>query len=120
MKHRIMEVILSAENSLTKEEIDWAIVNIPNETTSTKPVRKFDHSLPNVLEACGFMREEMDDLKNELLKLSKDTDTKSGLIEKIINCGSHNLRDFLITKAILNMQNKPDPMDDLMQLLKKI
>ena len=47
-----MEVILSANNSLTQEEVSWAIRNIPNQensdTTDRTSSRIFDHNADDV------------------------------------------------------------------------
>ena len=41
-KRAIMEVLLSGDNTLTKDQISWAIANIPNDNES-KPGLAFNH-----------------------------------------------------------------------------
>lgn len=126
MKHKIMEAILSSDNNLTKEEIDWAITNIPNEG---KSARQFNHDIKlDIMEACGYQKSDKMLIKDELSNLVNESNDNndaclSQLIERIISHGSVDLHNYLIIKSILDITNKKDeenPLDKLLNLLKNL
>lgn len=125
MKHRIMEAILSAENNLSQEEIVWAMHNIPNDNTASKPSCKFDHDKDSVFEACGFTIENSESLKAELHKLNEITEgsRKSQFVETVLTHGSENLRSYLVVRGLMDLikdNDKDDDKDDLLDRLRDL
>lgn len=126
MKQKIMEVILSANNSLTQEEVSWAIRNIPNQensdTTDRISSRIFDHNADDVFSACGFTKDyEKIFIKELKLIVDQTTDgTKSVFIENILNNASADLLDYLIVRGLIEMCVTQDPLDRLRDILKKL
>jgi ribonucleotide reductase beta subunit family protein with ferritin-like domain len=126
MKQKIMEVILSANNSLTQEEVSWAIRNIPNQensdTTDRTSSRTFDHDADDVFSACGFTKGYETTLNNELKLINDQTpsSTKSTFIENILNNASADLRDYLIVRGLIEICVTQDPLDKLRDILKKL
>jgi hypothetical protein len=130
MKQKIMEVILNANNSLTQEEVSWAIRNIPNQensdTTDRTSSRKFDHNADDVFLACGFTK-DYEKIFNKELKLIVDQTpdqtpdgTKSVFIENILNNASADLLDYLIVRGLIEICVTQDPLDRLRDILKKL
>lgn len=126
MKQKIMEVILSANNSLTQEEVSWAIRNIPNQensdTTDRISSRIFDHNADDVFSACGFTK-GYEKIFNKELKLIVDQTpdgTKSVFIENILNNASAGLLDYLIVRGLIEICVTQDPLDRLRDILKKL
>ena len=126
MKQKIMEVILSANNSLTQEEVSWAIRNIPNQensdTTDRISSRIFDHNADDVFSACGFTK-DYEKIFNKELKLIVDQTpdgTKSVFIENILNNASAGLLDYLIVRGLIEICVTQDPLDRLRDILKKL
>ena len=116
-----MEAILSADNSLNQDEINWAIRNIPNEGASG---RKFDHTKDDILGACGFTDKDFELLAAEIRELKEKTEgtRNSNLIETILNYGSERVHTYLIIRGACEMAKKDDddPMEKLRKLLDKL
>lgn len=123
MKQRIMEVLLSGDNNLTNEEINWAINNIPNGTGEVDI--PFDHSKKKIYDACGITSDDAKDLAAEYntIKKSLNDDNAEGIcgsmmVERIIQRGSPKLIRGLIVRGILDTE-KPDP-DQMAAVIAKI
>jgi len=126
-KQAIMEVILSGDNNLTKEQINWAIANIPNETT--KEGLAFDHDADDLFSACGVPMSN-GTLAEEYAKLRMDTpgDKKSEFIEYLETNGSTALIRSLIIRGVYAVEEKANEkkgeisseLDALLALIKKI
>lgn len=123
MKHKIMEVLLSGDNNLTNEEINWAINNIPNGTGEVHV--PFDHSKEKIYDACGITPDDAKDLSTEYntIKMSLAKDCSDGIsgsmmVERIIQRGSPKLIRGLIVRGILDFE-KPDP-ENIAKVVAKI
>ena len=106
MKQRIMEVLLSGDNDLTKDEIQWAIQNIPNETIS-KPVI-YNHDADGVFDACGISDDLATKLIEEYASIRKNVDgsKKSMLIEAFMNNASPELHRSFIIRALMEFEEE--------------
>ncbi len=120
-KQKIMEVLLSANNNLTKEDIAWAAQNL-NSTNENQEVLGFDHDKNSVFEACGLDESMETEVMREYARLKKsDIDKKSQLIEKVVNEGSPKLiRSFLIRGIMEYEAGKEKIFDDLKKFLDKL
>ena len=126
-KQAIMEVLLSGDNTLTKDQISWAITNIPNETT--KEGLAFDHSKDDLFDACGVQMNNST-LGEEYAKLRIDCpgDKKSEFIEYLEANGSTALIRSLIIRGVYAVEEKASEKKDevnseleaLLALIKKL
>jgi predicted CopG family antitoxin len=112
MKHKIMEVLLSSDNNLTKAEIDWAIKNIPNIDNN---LSNFDHDNPKLMQACGITAETKDIILEEYKKIRKmpGTDSISKLIENLVKSGSQSLLFYFFIKGIISVESKEHNAHDI-------
>lgn len=108
-KHKIMEVLLSGNNDLTQEEINWAIKNIPNEDEETKYIN-YDHNHKNLVEAAMVCTEresvEYKKLRSQFFKNPAEDITKSKLVEFIELNASPILIRMLLIEGICNIEDK--------------
>jgi len=121
MKHRIMEAILSNDNNLTKEEIDWAICNIPNEIDNTKS--DFNHEATNVGDACGITEKIHKEIKKEYFAIKQRCGEKgSHMIEELEKTGSKLLLRSLITRSVMDIEEifMKKTIEDLRELFNKL
>jgi len=118
MKQRIMEVLFSSSNNLTKQELDWAIANIPNETINQPAV--YDHDADVVYQACGLSDKCMDELHNEYVNIHKNNDfaKKSQLIEYVFQNGSPELIRSFAIRGIMDFEEAKHK--DIIKKLKSI
>jgi hypothetical protein len=121
-KHRILETLFSTNNSLTREEIAWAVENIPAESNSFSASIPFDHTQDTVYAACGINEEEMKECGNEYVKLkSDDFDKRSQFVEHVVAYGSPRLIRSLIIRGIQGVEEKKmDDLKELLDLMKKL
>jgi hypothetical protein len=121
IKHRIMEVLLTTNNKLSKSDIDWAIANIPNETI--KEPLPFDHNQPKVFEACGLPNSMCSTVMDEYRKIKSrdDIEKKSQIIEAIMNTGSDALiRSFVVRGVMEYEEGKESALEGLKKFLDKL
>lgn len=126
-KQAIMEVLLSGDNTLTKDQITWAIANIPNETT--KEGLAFDHNADDLFSACGVPMSNSA-LAEEYAKLRMNCpgDKKSEFIEYLETNGSVALVRSLIIRGVYAVEEKANEkkgevsseLDALLALIKKL
>jgi hypothetical protein len=126
-KQAIMEVLLSGDNTLTKDQISWAIANIPNETT--KEGLAFDHSADDMFTACGVGINN-GELAEEYAKLRMNTpgDKKSEFIEYLEANGSPALIRSLVIRGVYSVEQRAEEkkgevsseLDALLALIKKL
>lgn len=126
-KQAIMEAILSGDNNLSKEQISWAIANIPNETT--KQGLAFDHDADDLFSACGVPMSNSA-LAEEYAKLRMDTpgDKKSEFIEYLETNGSIALIRSLIIRGVYAVEEKAEEkrgevnseLEALLAIIKKL
>jgi len=127
-KNAIMEVLLSTDNNLTKEEISWAIANIPNDDNSKQGIG-FDHDADDLFSACGVPTSNSA-LAEEYAKLRMNCpgDKKSEFIEYLENKGSIQLIRSLIIRGVYAVEEKANEkkdevsseLDALLALIKKL
>jgi len=126
-KQAIMEVLLSGDNTLTKDQISWAIANIPNETT--KEGLAFDHSADDMFAACGVSMNN-GELAEEYANLRINTpgDKKSQFIEHLEANGSPALIRSLVIRGVYSVEQKAEEkqteisseLDALLAMIKKL
>ena len=127
-KQAIMEVILSGDNNLTKEQINWAIANIPNDDNSKEPLA-FNHNEDDMFSACGVSMTNST-LGEEYAKLRIDCpgDKKSEFIEYLEANGSAALIRSLIIRGVYSVEQRAEEkkeevsseLDALLALIRKI
>ena len=127
-KQAIMELVLSGDNNLTKEQISWAIANIPNETT--KESLPFNHDADDMFTACGLSESVDDCLGKEYAKLraAAPGDKKSQFIEYLEANASPQMMRSLLIRGVQSVEDKAekmvgdmsDEMKQLLDLLKKL
>lgn len=127
-KQAIMEAILSGDNNLSKEQISWAIANIPNDNES-KPGLAFNHDADDMFSACG-VGENNSKLASEYAQLRIDTpgDKKSEFIEYLEANGSPALIRSLVIRGVYSVEEKANEkksevsseLDALLALIKKL
>ena len=105
-KQAIMEAILSGDNNLTKDQINWAISNIPNDDNS-KPGLAYNHDADDMFSACG-VGQNNSELGSEYAQLRMDTpgDKKSEFIEYLEANGSAALIRSLIIRGVYSVEEK--------------
>jgi hypothetical protein len=110
-KQAIMQVLLSGDNNLTKDEISWAIANIPNETT--KEGLSFDHDKEDMFDACGVQMNNST-LAEEYanLRISCPGSKKSQFIEYLESNGSPALIRSLIIRGMYTVEQKAEEKQD--------
>lgn len=128
-KHAIMEAILSGDNNLSKEQISWAITNIPNDDDNSKPGLAFNHDADDMFTACG-VGENNSQLASEYAQLRIDTpgDKKSEFIEYLETNGSPALIRSLVIRGVYSVEEKANEkksevsseLDALLALIKKL
>jgi hypothetical protein len=126
-KQAIMEVLLSGDNTLTKDQISWAIANIPNETT--KEGLAFDHNADDMFAACGVSMNN-GELAEEYANLRINTpgDKKSQFIEHLEANGSPALIRSLVIRGVYSVEQKAEEkqgeisseLDALLAMIKKL
>ncbi len=124
-----MEAILSGDNNLTKDQINWAIANIPNDDNS-KPGLGFNHDADDVFTACGLPSSEESSLGSEYARLRVDTpgDKKSEFIEYLEANASPQLIRSLIIRGVYTIEEKANDkkaevsseLEALLALIKKL
>ena len=129
-KQAIMEVLLSTDNNLTKDQMDWAIKNIPNESGEVQTsgiYRQYNHELDSMMEACGFDTDTCRRVGKEYfgLKASCKGDRKSELIEHVFQNCSVDLQAYLMMRGVISLEetqesDRDDDVSELMKLLKKL
>lgn len=125
MKQRIMEALLSSDNNLSKDEINWAIANIPNDGATAKPNdTAYNHDADNIWDACGYSDDKLVALSKEYVKLREDSpgDKKSMFIEYFMQNASRDIINLFIIKGIQHHEQKAhDKMfEDLKALIDKL
>lgn len=124
MKAKIMEILLSADNSLTKEEIDWAIDNIPGNSVKSNTKNVYDHTQENIFTACGINinSNNASSLFAEYDKLREEAgDKKSHIIETVIKNGSEDLIKSFVIRGILDYESeKGKVFKDIKAILDKL
>jgi len=121
MKHRIMEAILSGDNNLTKEEIDWAISNIPNGVTPLNS--DYNHELSDMGDACGITDEVHKAVKKEYIAIRDLAGEKgSHIIEALEKSGSKLLLRSLMIRGMMEIEQDSTKkmLDQLTKLLDKL
>lgn len=120
MKQQIMEVLLSGDNNLTKEQIQWAIHNIPE----TGETMTFDHSQDDVWRACGLSKEQNSEIIQEYMKIKEDVqgDKKSQLIEDFMTKASPKLVRSFIIRAVCEYEDelRNEMMKKLQSIIDKL
>ena len=133
-KQAIMEALLSTDNNLTKDQLNWAIQNIPSEAgetvVSARLIRNYDHNSDSMLEACGFDKDVCRTVGKEYfsIKAACNGDKKSELIQDVLEKSSLDLQAYLAIRGILSLETSEDfeesgsdaDIDQLMRLLKKL
>jgi hypothetical protein len=127
-KQAIMEAILSGDNNLSKEQISWAIANIPNDDNSKKGLA-FNHDKDDMFEACGVGINN-GELADEYAKLRMSTpgDKKSEFIEHLEANGSLALIRSLVIRGVYSVEQRAEEkkgevsseLDALLALIKKL
>lgn len=122
MKQRIMEVLLSGDNDLTQEEINWAISNIPN---SVDDPNVYDHDKDSVFEACGIFKSDSETLINEynLIKKTLKEDGRdhnvrhSEMVQMLLHCASPKLLRSFVVRGVADYETdkKKELLDGLMK-----
>ena len=128
-KQAIMEAILSGDNNLTKDQINWAIANIPNDDNS-KPGLGFNHDADDMFTACGLPSSEESSLGSEYARLRVDTpgDKKSEFIEYLEAKASPALIRSLLVRGVYTIEEKANEkkaevsseLEALLALIKKL
>lgn len=121
-KHKILETLFSSNNSLTRDDIAWAVENIPDNESSREPI-PFDHDKQHVYEACGLTDDDLKEVANEYrkIKMSKDHDKKSNLVEDIVSTGSSKLIRSLLIKGVMQVESDvTDSLKEVLDLIKKM
>lgn len=126
-KQAIMQVLLSGDNNLTKEQISWAIANIPND--NGKEPLAFDHDADDMFSACGVSMTNST-LGEEYAKLRMNCpgEKKSEFIEYLEANGSVALIRSLIIRGVYSVEQRAEEkqaeitpeLDALLALIKKI
>lgn len=120
MKHQIMEVLLSGDNNLTKEQIQWAITNIPEDGKSFT----YDHTQEDVWAACGIDKEMNSRLIDEYrtIKNGVEGTKKSQLIEDFFTKASPDLQRSFLIRAICEFENEiqREMLEKLQKLIDKM
>lgn len=127
-KQAIMEVLLSGDNTLTKDEISWAIANIPNDNNSKQGLA-FNHDADDMFTACG-VGENNSELGTEYAKLRVSTpgEKKSEFIEYLEANGSPALIRSLIIRGVYTVEEKAEEkkgevsseLEALLAIIKKL
>jgi hypothetical protein len=127
-KQAIMEAILSGDNNLSKEQISWAIANIPNDDNSKQGLA-FDHSKDDMFDACGVQMNNST-LAEEYANLRINTpgDKKSQFIEHLEANGSTALIRSLVIRGVYSVEQKAEEkqnevsseLDALLAMIKKL
>jgi len=127
-KQAIMEVLLSGDNNLSKEEISWAIANIPNDDNSNQGLA-FDHDKDDMFDACGVQMNNST-LAEEYANLRINTpgDKKSQFIEHLEANGSAALIRSLVIRGVYSIEQKAEEktsevsseLEALLAMIKKL
>jgi len=127
-KQAIMQVLLSGDNNLTKDEINWAIANIPNDDNSKQGLA-FNHDADDMFTACGVSMTNST-LGEEYAKLRMNCpgDKKSEFIEYLEANGSVALIRSLIIRGVYSVEQRAEEkqgeisseLDALLALIRKI
>lgn len=128
-KQAIMEVILSGDNTLTQQQISWAIANIPNDENARQCL-PFNHDADDMFTACGLSESIDDCLGKEYAKLraAAPGDRKSQFIEYLEANASPQMMRSLLIRGVQSVEDKAekmvgdmsDEMKQLLDLLKKL
>jgi hypothetical protein len=117
-----MEVLLSSENNLSTDEINWAIRNIPNDEQDIAE-SEFDHEKDDLFEACGISKKEKNQIIEEYISIKKHMQENLGstrnsmLIEAVLKCGSATLIKAFFIRGIMGHEKGGD---DFMKRLKDL
>jgi hypothetical protein len=127
-KQAIMQVLLSGDNNLTKEQISWAIANIPNDDNSKQGL-PFNHDADDMFDACGVSMTNST-LGEEYAKLRMNCpgDKKSQFIEHLEINGSPALIRSLLIRGMYTIEEKASEkteelskeMQSLLDMIKKL
>lgn len=120
MKHRILEALLSSDNNLTNDEINWAIENLPDDAP---PPVAYDHARDNIFEACGIFQQDSEELRKEYYKIRESIGTSnsvrhSEIVQTLIQCGSPKLVRSFIVRGVADYES--DKKQDLFNFLRKM
>jgi len=121
MKQKIMQVLFSADNELTTDELEWAANNIPNVTVVDE--LPYDHSASELFAACGISKADSKELLKEYndIKRSLGDGRKSRVIEAVLKQGSPKLiRSFMIRGIAEYESNTDELMQSLKDFFKKL
>jgi hypothetical protein len=120
--------LLSGDNTLTKDQISWAIANIPNDDNSKQGLA-FDHSADDMFSACGVQMNN-GELAEEYANLRINTpgDKKSEFIEHLEANGSAALIRSLVIRGVYSVEQKAEEkqteisseLDALLAMIKKL
>jgi hypothetical protein len=126
-KQAIMEAILSGDNNLSKEQISWAIANIPNETK--KEGLAFDHDKDDMFDACGVqMNNSVLAEEYANLRISCPGNKKSEFIEYLETNASPALIRSLVIRGMYTVEQKAEEktsevsseLEALLAMIKKL
>ena len=121
MKQKIMQVLFSADNELSADELQWAVNNIPNDAIAEEV--PYNHEADELFAACGISKSDSAELLKEYheIKRSLGDGRKSKVIEAVLKQGSPKLiRSFLIRGVAEYESNTSDVFDALKDFLKKL
>lgn len=121
MKSKIMEVLMSADNNLSQDEINWAIQNIPNDSDNPDV---YDHDRDSIFEACGIFKEDSESLIGEYNTIKKivagDRDGNvrhSEMVQMLLHCASPKLLRSFVVRGVADYEN--DKKKDVLEALMK-
>jgi hypothetical protein len=117
MKQKIMQVLFSADNELTTDEIQWAVNNIPN--TTTEDTVPYNHQDDDLFAACGINKSDSSELIKEYNTIKKQLPdaTKSQVVEAVIKQGSEKLVRGFIIRGIADYESSTKEMFDMLKQL---
>jgi hypothetical protein len=127
-KQAIMEVLLSGDNTLSKEQISWAIANIPNDDNSKQGLA-FDHDKDDMFDACGVqMNNSVLAEEYANLRISCPGSKKSEFIEYLETNASPALIRSLVIRGMYTVEQKAEEkqgeisteLEALLAMIKKL
>ena len=121
-KQAIMEVILSGDNTLTQQQISWAIANIPNDDNARQCL-PFNHDADDMFSACGLGEDTDTCLGGEYAKLrvAAPGDKKSQFIEYLEANASPQMMRSLLIRGVQSVEEKAEKMvDDMSDEMKQL
>lgn len=116
-----MEVLMSVDNNLTQEEINWAINNIPSDSENPTV---YDHDRDSIFEACGIFKADSESLINEynaiknILKENRDGNVRhSEMVQMLLHCASPKLLRSFVVRGVVDYES--DKKKDMLEALMK-